>query len=471
MAGGDRAAAKAEQVDVVELEALDLLGLGDQHRARRRPVAIVAAELAGLGDRVQVADEVAHRAARLAPRPVGGKLGEAREVDEALGGLGAGGEEPVAAQPDALDQAADEDVGAHLLERVRGRAVQAQEGLDPVARLGRELRALERRLERRDHVELAPAGDRRHLREVDRAQVDRRPGERADDRGRVTGVGEHPQPGEHVAHLGTLEEGRVAGEPERDAALLERRGDQPALAPARAGDHADTLGADLAGGEQVLDLAGDGLGLGAVVLTAPEANRPGSAQRRAQARSRPHPGAPPAATPSVASPALRKRRVACAGSQAPTRLPCGAERVEHAAMRRAGVLELVREHVAKARGRPPRETSARSRSSLPSSSTRSPPSRLPASRRMRSWRAKRSANSISRSARSRSAAVVAARSAATAHSRSAAGETASALSRSMRRSSRASRPGRVAADLVAAKRQLVDAVEQDREPVGRRRRW
>ena len=31
--------------------------------------------------------------------------------------------------------------------------------------------------------------------------------------------------------------------------------------------------------------------------------------------------------------------------------------------------------------------------------------------------------------------------------------------------------GRVAADLVAAKRQLVEAVEQDREPVGRARRW
>ena len=43
-----------------------------------------------------------------------GELGEAREVDEPLGRLGARGEQPVAAQADPLDQAADEDVGAHL---------------------------------------------------------------------------------------------------------------------------------------------------------------------------------------------------------------------------------------------------------------------------------------------------------------------------------------------------------------------
>ena len=36
LARGDRAAAQPEQVDVVELEPLDLLGLGDQHGARQR---------------------------------------------------------------------------------------------------------------------------------------------------------------------------------------------------------------------------------------------------------------------------------------------------------------------------------------------------------------------------------------------------------------------------------------------------
>ncbi len=237
----DRAAAQAEQVDVVELEPLDLLGLGDEDRAGDGTIGVVGAELAGVGDGGQVADEVAHRAARLAPRPVGGQLGEVREVDQPLRGLGARREELVAAQAHALDEPADEDVGAHLLERVRGGAVQPQERLDPVARLRRQLRALERRLERRNHVELAPAGDRRDLREIDRAQVDRRARQRPDDRGSVGGIGEHPQPGERVADLRALEEGGVAGEAKRHAALLEGGGDQAALPPARARDHADSL--------------------------------------------------------------------------------------------------------------------------------------------------------------------------------------------------------------------------------------
>ncbi len=46
------------------------------------------------------------------------------------------------------------------------------------------------------------------------------------------GLGEHPQPREHVADLGAPEEGGVARVAEGDAALLERRRDQAALAPA-----------------------------------------------------------------------------------------------------------------------------------------------------------------------------------------------------------------------------------------------
>ena len=41
----------------------------------------------------------------------------------------------------------------------RGRAVELEERADPLARLGRDLRRLERGAERGDHVELAPAGD------------------------------------------------------------------------------------------------------------------------------------------------------------------------------------------------------------------------------------------------------------------------------------------------------------------------
>ena len=252
----------------------------------------------------------------------------------------------MAPQADALDQAADEDVGAHLLERVRGRPMQAQEGLDPIARLGRKLRALERRLECRDHVELAPPGDRRHLGEVDRAQVDRRAGEGADDGRGVSRVGEHPQPGERVADLRPAEEGGIAGEAERHAALLERGGGEAALAPTRAGDDADLLGADLAGGEQLLDLARDGLRLGAIVLAAPEANHLRAAQRRAEVDL----------GGAGVRGAKRRQRGLAATAKAPGGLgriagadevAIGGDRVDHVAVGEAGVLELVDDHVAK----------------------------------------------------------------------------------------------------------------------------
>ena len=77
MPGGDGAAAQTEEVDMVELEALDLIGLGNEHRPGDGPVAVVVADLAGVGDSRQVADELAHRAARLASRPVGRELSQA----------------------------------------------------------------------------------------------------------------------------------------------------------------------------------------------------------------------------------------------------------------------------------------------------------------------------------------------------------------------------------------------------------
>ncbi len=266
---------------MVELEPLDLLGLGEHDRARRGRVAVLVAEVARVGDRGQVTDEVAGGGARLAPAPGRRQLAEPGEVDQPLGGLGAGGEQAVAAKADPLDQPADEDVGAQLLQRPGRRRVEAQEGVDPVAGLGRKLRALERRVERRDHVELAPSRDRRHPGEVHRAQLDRRPRQRADDGGRVVGIGEHAQPGERVADLRALEEGGVAGEAEGDVALLERGRHQAALAPARGDDHADRLGLDLARGQQVLDLARRGLGLGALAGAAPEADDVAGAPRRA----------------------------------------------------------------------------------------------------------------------------------------------------------------------------------------------
>ena len=178
----------------------------------------------------------------------------------------------MAPEADAFDQASHEDIGADLLKRPGCRAMQLQERLDPVAGLGRELGTLQGGLQRRDHVELAPPGDRGAAREVDGPKLDRRPGQGPDDGRRVGRVGQHPQPGEDVANLGPLEERRVAGEAEGDAALLERRGDEPRLAPTGAHDHAHGVGAHLARGEQVLDLARGGLGLGALTGGPPEAN-------------------------------------------------------------------------------------------------------------------------------------------------------------------------------------------------------
>ncbi len=196
------------------------------HRAGRGRLLAPGRLDAGLGDGAEVGDEAAGRAVRLAPRPGGRQLGQPGEAEQPLGDLRLGGEEPLAAQADPLDQAPHEDVGAALLHRRRGGAVELEEGLDPLPRLGLELGAVERRLAGGDHVELAAPGDRRQPRQVAGAQLDRRPGQRPGRRGRVVGVGEHPQPGDRVAHLGALEQRRRAGEVEGDAALLHRRGDR-----------------------------------------------------------------------------------------------------------------------------------------------------------------------------------------------------------------------------------------------------
>src|SRR3712207_7153329 len=51
---------------------------------------------------------------------------------------------------------------------------QLEEVVDALARLGRDLRRLERRAQPADHVELAPPRDLHAPREVDRAQVEDR---------------------------------------------------------------------------------------------------------------------------------------------------------------------------------------------------------------------------------------------------------------------------------------------------------
>ena len=86
----------------------------------------------------------------------------------------------------------------------------ADEALDPFARLGRHLRRLGRGRQARDQVELAPARDLDHAREVRLAQLDRRPRERAHDGGRVLRVDEQAHPREHVAHLRPAQEARTS---------------------------------------------------------------------------------------------------------------------------------------------------------------------------------------------------------------------------------------------------------------------
>ena len=215
---------------MVEAEALDRVERHPAHGAGRARLLAAGRLDPGLGDGAEVGDEVAGRAVRLAPRPGGRQLGQPREAEQPLGDLRLGGEEPLAAQADLLDQPPHEDVGAALLHHRGGGVVELQEGADPLPRLGLELGRVERRLAGGDHVLLAAAGDRRQPRQVAGAQLDRRPGQRPRRRGRVVGVGEHPQPGDRVAHLGPLEQRRRPGEVEGDAALLHRRGDRAALA-------------------------------------------------------------------------------------------------------------------------------------------------------------------------------------------------------------------------------------------------
>ena len=210
---------------MAELGAPGAAGIETADGARRARLLAAGRLDAGFGDGAQVADEVPGRAVRLAPRPGGREFSQPREAEQALGHLRLGGEEPLPAQADALDQAAHEDVGAAFLHRRRRFSVELEEGLDSLPSLGRDLGALEGRVAGGDHVDLPPPGNRRQPRQVGRAQLDRRPGQRPRGGSRVSWVGEHPQPGDRVTDLGTLEQRRRTGEVKGDPPLLHRRRD------------------------------------------------------------------------------------------------------------------------------------------------------------------------------------------------------------------------------------------------------
>ena len=84
---------------------------------RAGPALLVAQP--GLGDRRDRAGELARRRLRRAAHVRGRELAEARERDEPLDDVGLGGEELAAAQPEAVDEPVDEDVGPRRVEGAR----------------------------------------------------------------------------------------------------------------------------------------------------------------------------------------------------------------------------------------------------------------------------------------------------------------------------------------------------------------
>src|SRR5207244_2360503 len=102
-----------------------------------------------------------------------------------------------------------------------------QEVLDPLACLGWHRGQFLSRLQRRDHVQLASPGNLSRAREVDRAELDGRPDQRANNGAGVVGVEQEPEPGKQIAYLGSVEECACSSDSKRDPPLLERSCDDP----------------------------------------------------------------------------------------------------------------------------------------------------------------------------------------------------------------------------------------------------
>ena len=192
--------------------------------------------------------------------------------EQPLDNVGARGEELLAAKREPLDQVVDEEIGARVLE-TRGRgALDRQEVRDPLARLGRELRRLGRSVQRRDHVDLPPPRDLHAARDVGGGQLDRRARERPHDRRGVARVNEQPQPRQHVAHLGAIEEGVGADDPAGDGPLGQGHRHPLALLGERADQHRAGRGRDALAPDQPLELRRHPLCLRTLVDGAPEAH-------------------------------------------------------------------------------------------------------------------------------------------------------------------------------------------------------
>ena len=223
---------------------------------------------------------------------------------------------------------------------------------------GRELRALERGLQRRDHVELAPPRDRRAPRQVAGAQLDRRPGQRADDRRGVAGVGQHRAA--RRARRGPRDAGRSAPSPAKrngtlrssNAAATSRASRQPPPAITQMPSGRTSPEASSCSTSRATACAWARSPLARQKRTEPSPSREATgsspASAAAAAASEPPKRRVPGSSISVASgspretrrgrsgPSRARRRTPWLGSQAAVTFRCAAERRDQAAMRRAG---------------------------------------------------------------------------------------------------------------------------------------
>ena len=181
-------------------------------RALVRLVALAQPELGHRSDRAR---ELARRRLRRSAHEGRGELAEARERAAAAATTSAlGREQLLAPQPETVDQPVHVQVRPGRVERRDRRTVQLQEAQDR-ARAPPAAPAATRspRPARRPCRDLPAASDLRAARDVDRAQLDRRAGQRSDGGAGVGGIGEQAQPREHVADLGALEERRLRRRP------------------------------------------------------------------------------------------------------------------------------------------------------------------------------------------------------------------------------------------------------------------
>ena len=350
-----------------------------RHAPRDRAVAAPAASRArpvlvaqpGLGDRGDRARELARRRLRRAAHVRGRRARRGARARRSRSTTSAWAANSCWRRSPSRSMRRWTNRSGRVVSSARGGlAVELQEAEDPLARLGRQLRRLGRGDERGDHVELAPPRDLHAAREVDRAQLDRRPRERAHDGAGVARVDEQPQPGEHVADLGALEERRRADEPVGHRALLERDGDRLALVAHRAHEHGDPLGRRRPRATSRSTSAATRLRLRALVRAAPEARRVAAGAAPSSALGDP-------VGDRRDDRAARRRATRCG-----QRSDCSRRTTSPSGQLGGEVAQVLRRRAAEARGSPGRRRRRRSGSPCSPASSEHEPHRA---RSSRSW--------------------------------------------------------------------------------------